>query len=73
MRFLFSFGRFWYDFIVGDDWRIAAGVGFVLGVGAALVAETGLSDAVVSVVMMAGVVTVVATAVLTSSEASADP
>ena len=19
-------GRFWYDFVVGDDWRIAAGV-----------------------------------------------
>jgi hypothetical protein len=21
-----SFGRFWYDFIVGDDWRVALGV-----------------------------------------------
>ncbi len=21
-----QFGRFWYDFIVGDDWRVAAGV-----------------------------------------------
>ena len=21
-----SFGAFWYDFVVGDDWRIAAGV-----------------------------------------------
>ena len=20
------FGRFWYDFVVGDDWRIAGGV-----------------------------------------------
>ena len=20
------FGRFWYDFVVGDDWRVAAGV-----------------------------------------------
>ena len=19
--------RFWYDFIVGDDWRVAAGIG----------------------------------------------
>ncbi len=26
MRFLRNFGRFWYDFIVGDDWRVAAGV-----------------------------------------------
>ena len=23
---LTSFGRFWYDFVIGDDWTIAAGV-----------------------------------------------
>ena len=26
-----GFGRFWYDFIVGDDWTIAAGVCLALG------------------------------------------
>ena len=26
MSRLRSFGRFWWDFVVGDDWRIAAGV-----------------------------------------------
>jgi hypothetical protein len=26
MRALAQFGRFWYDFIIGDDWRIAVGV-----------------------------------------------
>ena len=25
-----GFGAFWVDFIVGDDWRIAAGVGLLL-------------------------------------------
>ena len=25
MRLLKTFGRFWYDFIVGDDWRLAIG------------------------------------------------
>ena len=25
-----AFGAFWYDFVVGDDWRIAAGVVLVL-------------------------------------------
>ncbi|MEY2465231.1 MAG: hypothetical protein QOH64_3369 [Acidimicrobiaceae bacterium] len=25
MRPLTTFARFWYDFIVGDDWRLAAG------------------------------------------------
>ena len=26
MKYLRSFGRFWWDFIVGDDWRVAAGL-----------------------------------------------
>ena len=26
MSFLIGFGRFWYDFIVGDDWTIAVAV-----------------------------------------------
>ena len=37
MRFLVGFGRFWYEFIVGDDWRIAAEVVLILGLGAGLV------------------------------------
>ena len=31
MRHLRAFGRFWWGFIVGDDWRVAFGV--VIGVG----------------------------------------
>ena len=26
MKHLSTFGRFWYDFVVGDDWRVALGV-----------------------------------------------
>jgi hypothetical protein len=26
MKTLATFGRFWYDFIIGDDWRLALGV-----------------------------------------------
>jgi hypothetical protein len=26
-----SFGRFWWDFVVGDDWRVAAGLALALG------------------------------------------
>lgn len=26
MSYVFAFFRFWYDFIVGDDWLIAVGV-----------------------------------------------
>jgi hypothetical protein len=31
-----AFGRFWYDFIVGDDWRVAAGVVVAMGATALL-------------------------------------
>lgn len=27
-----SFGAFWYDFVIGDDWRVAAGVVVALAV-----------------------------------------
>jgi hypothetical protein len=33
-----SFGAFWWDFIVGDDWRIAAGVVLALAATAGLAA-----------------------------------
>jgi len=26
VSFVSAFGRFWWDFVVGDDWRAAAGV-----------------------------------------------
>ena len=31
MRYLRSFGRFWWNFVVGDDWRLAAGVAVSIG------------------------------------------
>ena len=34
-----SFGRFWWELVVGDDWKIAAGVALVLCVGAVLAAS----------------------------------
>lgn len=37
MTLLRSFARFWYDFLVGDDWTIACEVVGVLGVGAVIV------------------------------------
>jgi hypothetical protein len=30
------FGRFWWDFVVGDDWRVAVGVALALGLTALL-------------------------------------
>jgi hypothetical protein len=37
MRRLKAFGLFWYDFVVGDDWRIAVGIVAALGLTAILV------------------------------------
>ena len=36
MTWLLAFGRFWYDFIVGDDWRVGAGVIVAAGLTAVL-------------------------------------
>ena len=37
MRYVKAFGVFWWDFIVGDDWTVAAGVAVALGLVAILV------------------------------------
>jgi hypothetical protein len=39
MRRVKLFARFWWEFIVGDDWRIAAGLAVALVVCALLVHE----------------------------------
>lgn len=41
MKIVRGVGRFLVDFLVGDDWKVAASVVAALGVGAALVAATG--------------------------------
>jgi hypothetical protein len=64
MRFVVGFGRFWWDFIVGEDWKIAAGVAVVLSIGALLVAGTGLSDTAVSLLAGAGILAVVTASIV---------
>jgi len=34
-----AFGRFWWDFVVGDDWVAAAGIAAAIGITAALASE----------------------------------
>lgn len=36
MSYIRSFAAFWWDFIVGDDWRVAAGVALALALTAFL-------------------------------------
>ncbi len=49
-----AFGRFLWDFVVGDDWRISVGVAIALGL-AAVIAGAGVAAWwVVPVVVMLG-------------------
>ncbi len=41
MRFVFAFFRFWYDFIVGEDWRVAVGILAAIAL-TALIADHGV-------------------------------
>jgi hypothetical protein len=36
MRYVVAFARFWYEFVVGDDWRVAVGVVAALALTAVL-------------------------------------
>jgi hypothetical protein len=57
MRILRALGLFWYELLVGDDWKIAVSVIVALAVSAVLLTQTGASDHVVAIV---GVVLLVA-------------
>jgi hypothetical protein len=57
-RLVVGFARFWWDFIVGDDWRIAAGVLVVLGIGAVLVSTARASDPLVATLTAVGIMLV---------------
>ena len=58
MNFLKRFSAFWYDFIVGDDWIVAAGVVVLLATTGALV-QANLNTAA-WLMMPVGVVVVLA-------------
>jgi hypothetical protein len=64
MRYVRGFGRFWFDFIVGDDWRIALGVVLVLGLGALLVAIDVVGTNVLMPLLAAAIVAVVAASIV---------
>jgi hypothetical protein len=67
VRLARGFLRFWWDFVVGDDWRIAAGVVAVLGGGALLVADTSVPDGVVAALAALGIVAVAIGSIATSA------
>jgi len=56
VKYLKSFGSFWYDFIIGDDWKIAVAVALALSFTVVLLTTTSLDDHVVAVLGGAAVV-----------------
>jgi hypothetical protein len=67
MRYAAAFARFWWDFIVGDDWRIAVGVVVVLAAGAVLVAGGDVSHALVAALTGAGIMLVAIVSILAAA------
>jgi len=58
MKYLLGFLKFWYDFIIGDCWQIAAGVVIVLGCGAWLAHSQVIRPGLVPLAVGLGVVLV---------------
>jgi drug/metabolite transporter superfamily protein YnfA len=50
VRILTDFGRFWYELLVGDDWKIAMSVVIALTLTALLPTQTAAPDHLVAVV-----------------------
>jgi len=57
MAWLRRFGRFWYDFLIGDRWELFIGPIVVLALAALLVAA-GVPGGVAGLVLVAGIATV---------------
>jgi hypothetical protein len=66
-----AFGRFWFDFLVGEDWRIAAGVVGALGVGALALRAELFSHALLAVLVGAAIVAVAVVSVVGAGYGSA--
>jgi len=55
VKYLKSFGRFLYDFYIGDDWKTAATVVAALGIAAVLVATGAFGDTAIALIVSAGI------------------
>jgi hypothetical protein len=67
VRVIAGFLRFWWEFVIGDDWRIAAGVAVVLGLAALVVSQTSAAHWLVAVAAAVGVAGVAVGAILSSA------
>ncbi len=64
IRIVIGFFRFWYDFIIGDAWEIAAGVAIALIAGIILLRREVLPESVLPYLIGGVVILVVTLSVL---------
>lgn len=64
MTVLRAFAQFWYDFVIGDDWKIAATVAAVLVASAGLVAADVLPRPATAILVGAGILAAFTVAVV---------
>jgi hypothetical protein len=50
VKFLKAFGQFWYDFIIGDDWKIAVAVVITLAVMVTAMLSGALNDTALTLI-----------------------
>jgi hypothetical protein len=55
VRFIKGFGAFWYDFLIGDDWKIAAAVISVLAAGAIIVLSVDYDAHLLTAILALGI------------------
>ncbi|HEY3613297.1 MAG TPA: hypothetical protein VGK92_06300 [Gaiellales bacterium] len=59
MSFLRRFGRFWWEFVVGDEWRIALVVAIATGLGALAAMDHRVDGRIIAIGVAAGVMAAV--------------
>lgn len=64
MRLLRGFGQFWYDFIIGDDWKVAAAVVGVLVLGVVILLSGAVTGSALAVLLAAALLGAFAAIVL---------
>ncbi|SDL83737.1 hypothetical protein [Nonomuraea jiangxiensis] len=64
MKFVRGFGRFWYDLIIGDDWKIAVAVVVTLALGTGALLAFGVTALVLTPLLGAALMVAFAIAVV---------
>jgi hypothetical protein len=73
VRLVGGFLRFWFDFIVGDDWRIAVGIAVLVGAGGWLVHDDVVGTSVIAIGVPVVLVAVVAASIAREARALRRP